>query len=148
MISLVFCEDCGEATEGHGKTCLICDTLLCVSCQREHGLGFCPEIEHINNNIGKCSVPMWMYPGLPAGFCGKPAYGKRPECEQYRNPCTNEMQRRDGRYNGYVPDLACSEHGGPEQKEVAHKGDPCMYCNIPHDDVPSGPCRARMAKTP
>lgn len=21
-----------------------------------------------------------------------------------------------------------------------HKGDPCIYCHLPHDDVPVGPC--------
>lgn len=26
----------------------------------------------------------------------------------------------------------------------AHFGDPCIYCHTPHDDVPSGPCVARL----
>lgn len=26
---------------------------------------------------------------------------------------------------------------------TAHKGDPCIYCSVPHDDVPPGPCSAR-----
>jgi len=25
-------------------------------------------------------------------------------------------------------------------KEYPHDGDPCKYCGVPHDDVPSGPC--------
>jgi hypothetical protein len=25
----------------------------------------------------------------------------------------------------------------------SHKGDPCVYCGVPHDDVPPGPCKAR-----
>lgn len=26
---------------------------------------------------------------------------------------------------------------------VSHKGDPCIYCNTPHDDVPVGACSGR-----
>lgn len=67
------------------------------------------------SEAGKCSVPMWMYPGIPAGLCGKAAYGKRPECKTYWNYSANEEMRTDGRYNGYVPGLACEEHGGPKK---------------------------------
>ena len=62
--------------------------------------------------IGKCSVPMWMM-GVPAGFCDEPAYGVPPPSKRYMNYCANEMQREDGRYDGYVPGLACPGHGGP-----------------------------------
>jgi hypothetical protein len=62
---------------------------------------------------GKCSVPMWSMGG-PAGFCDEPAYGKPPPSKMYRNGWTGEMMRMDGRYNGYVPGLACYGHGGPE----------------------------------
>jgi len=65
------------------------------------------------NGVGRCSVPMWQM-GAPAGFCDKPAYGKRPECKEWRNAYTGEMIRWDRRYNGYVPGLACPVHGGPE----------------------------------
>lgn len=60
--------------------------------------------QELTNGIGKCSVPMWCN-GLPAGFCDEPAYGKP----------TKEGQRR---YNGYVPHLACFNHGGPEIEET------------------------------
>lgn len=62
--------------------------------------------------LGTCSVPMWMG-GCPAGFCDEPAYGERPVCREYRDPYTGETFREDGRYSGYVPDLACPRHGGP-----------------------------------
>jgi hypothetical protein len=29
---------------------------------------------------------------------------------------------------------------------LAHFGDPCIYCGIPHDDVPPGPCRGDRTK--
>lgn len=32
-------------------------------------------------------------------------------------------------------------------KETAHKGYPCIYCGVPHDDVPRGPCRAKATLT-
>jgi len=65
-----------------------------------------------DHGVGKCSVPMWM-DGIPAGFCDEPAYGERPPCQEYRNS-SGDMIRTDGRYNGYVPGLACPAHGGPE----------------------------------
>lgn len=61
--------------------------------------------------IGRCSVPMWMG-GYPAGFCDRDAYGYRPKCREWRTS-SGEMMREDGRYNGYVPGLACPAHGGP-----------------------------------
>ena len=30
--------------------------------------------------------------------------------------------------------------------EVAHEGDPCIHCHTRHDDVPSGPCMARVSE--
>jgi hypothetical protein len=92
----------------------------------------------LTNGVGKCSVPMWMG-GCPAGFCDKPAYGKPPECKMFYNYAAGERQRLDGRYNGYVPGLACPSHGGPEP---THFGDPCVHCDAPHDDVAPGPCPA------
>jgi hypothetical protein len=62
---------------------------------------------------GKCSVPMWCGGG-PAGFCDRPAFGERPPCREFWNG--NTMQRTDGRYDGYVPGLACPAHGGPGQR--------------------------------
>jgi hypothetical protein len=97
-------------------------------------------LEHhqkLTNGVGKCSVPMWAH-GCPAGFCDQPAYGDRPPGREWRDAYTGEMKRFDGRYNGYVPGLACPAHGGPPP---THFGDPCIRCGIPHDDVPVGPCR-------
>lgn len=31
------------------------------------------------------------------------------------------------------------------QALLAHKGDPCLYCKVPHDDVPIGPCLGHPA---
>ncbi len=92
--------------------------------------------------VGKCSVPMWSG-GVPAGFCDAPAYGKPPPVKMYRSS-QGERVREDGRYNGYVPALACQDHGGPSLKEVSHQGDPCKFCGLPHDDVPIGPCVGRI----
>lgn len=97
----------------------------------------------LTNGVGKCSVPMWMG-GMPCGFCDEPAYGKRPEGKMYRNGWTGEMMRWDGKYNGYVPGLACVGHGGPEMPK--HKGDPCVHCGTPHDDVAVGPCPQTLEK--
>lgn len=92
--------------------------------------------------VGRCSVPMWCG-GAPAGTCDKPAYGERPSSKTWRNAYTGEEHRHDGRYNGYVPGLACEAHGGPARADVAHSGDPCKYCGTPHDEVAPGPCPAR-----
>jgi hypothetical protein len=69
------------------------------------------------NGGGKCSVPLFQN-GCPAGFCDKPAYGFPIPCKEYRNAYTGRMERVDGRYNGYVPYLACPTHGGPEKNEI------------------------------
>lgn len=63
--------------------------------------------------IGKCSVPMWMN-GCPAGFCDKDAYGEPPPRQEYRNRFTGRWEPIDGGYGGYVPALACPNHGGPK----------------------------------
>lgn len=62
---------------------------------------------------GKCSVPMWRN-GMPADFCDRPAYGERPPGETYWSYGAGREMRVDGRYNGFVPGLACPLHGGPE----------------------------------
>lgn len=67
------------------------------------------------NGEGKCSVPMWFLGG-PSGFCDEPAYGERPVCKTWRDPWTGETRREDGRYDGYVPSLACPAHGGPKSR--------------------------------
>lgn len=70
------------------------------------------------NGEGKCSVPMWQN-GFPNGFCDKTAYGKPTPCEEFRDR-DGKLRRTDGKYNGYVPGLACTGHGGPRKpkKEV------------------------------
>ena len=67
------------------------------------------------NGVGKCSVPMWSGFGMPDGFCDEEAYGNPPETEYYRR-YDGTLIRKDGRYSGYVPALACPNHGGPEKK--------------------------------
>lgn len=62
---------------------------------------------------GKCSVPMFQM-GMPAGYCDKPAYGSPSPCKQFYSYATGRMEREDGKYNGYVPGLACENHGGPK----------------------------------
>ena len=98
------------------------------------------HMELDETGVGKCSVPMWRC-GLPAGFCDEPAYGKPTKCAIYRDGHTGELFRADGKYNGYVPGLACPAHGGPKGRQ--HWGNPCKYCGTPHDDVEPGPCPGR-----
>ncbi len=64
------------------------------------------------NGIGKCSVPMWQG-GLPSGFCDEPAYGFPTKSPRIFNYGIMREQRLDGKYDGYVPALACPAHGGP-----------------------------------
>lgn len=80
---------------------------------------------------GKCSVPMWMG-GCPAGFCDERAFGERPPSREYRNGHTGRMQRFDGRYDGYVPGLACPAHGGPSVRVYM---DGNMFCAVRPDFV-------------
>lgn len=68
------------------------------------------------NGEGKCSAPVWCM-GSPSGFCDKPAYGERPEPEYYWcDAYSGERRRSDGKYDGYVPGLACPNHGGPRSR--------------------------------
>lgn len=72
----------------------------------------CSEIHKtLKDGKGKCSVPMWCN-GVPAGFCDKPAFGKPVKCDMYRDR-NGRLIRSDGKYEGYVPGLACVGHGGP-----------------------------------
>lgn len=64
------------------------------------------------DGVGKCSVPMWQG-GLPAGFCDKEAYGFPTKSPRIFNYGIMREQRLDGKYDGYVPALACPDHGGP-----------------------------------
>jgi hypothetical protein len=88
--------------------------------------------QELTDGVGKCSVPMWSV-GCPDGFCDRPAYGKPTPCQKFRDAWTGEVRRLDGRYNGYVPGLACVNHGGPEKP----KPDPAAYIDIVFDGPPS-----------
>jgi len=89
----------------------------------------------LTNGIGKCSVPMWMG-GLPAGFCDNEAYGKPIPCKRYRDAYTGQLERIDGKYSGYVPALACPNHGGPLKKEALHL---CAFCDKDFGSCKSNP---------
>lgn len=102
-----------------------------------------------SEGVGRCSVPMWQSGG-PAGFCDRPAYGKRPNAAVHRRWDGFEW-RDDGRYAGYVPGLACVHHGGPNSR-VFMDGD--AWCAVFPDFInlqesPSGfgatPEEARIA---
>jgi hypothetical protein len=101
--------------------------------------------ELLDEGIGKCSVPMFMYPGIPAGFCEKPAYGIPPPSSRHMNYFTNRMQRDDNRYDGYVPGLACVAHGGPRSR-VFKDGD--MFCAVFPDFINLQESESGWGKTP
>lgn len=77
--------------------------------------------KNLTNGEGRCSVPMFLC-GCPAGFCDSPAYGEYIDGERYprANHIRWEMQgkRMDGKFDGYVPGLACPNHGGPKKPEA------------------------------
>lgn len=93
---------------------------------------------------GLCSVPMWMN-GIPAGFCDRPAYGNRPNGSTWRNAYTGEEMRHDGRYNGYVPGLACECHGGPRIRTFK---DGNAWCAVKPDFVNLQESDAGFGDTP
>ena len=79
-----------------------------ADCPICHGTGVVVE------PVGECSVPLYWGWGAPAGPCGKPAYGERPESVYVLgNWWDGKLCRTDWRYAGIVPGLACLEHGGP-----------------------------------
>lgn len=65
----------------------------------------------LSEGRGKCSVPM--YNAFGECFCDKDAFGERPEGTRIKDAYTGRTFRLDGRYDGYVPGLACTDHGGP-----------------------------------
>lgn len=94
-----------------GKNCGCTDGVNHSSeCQQEHE-DACAGV------LGRCSVPMWVN-GCPAGTCGEKAYGTRPPSRMVWHAPQQRMVREDGRYDGYVPGLACPNHGGPQAGEV------------------------------
>lgn len=101
------------------------------------------------DGVGRCSVPMWLG-GSPAGFCDQPAYGERPDTTVHRRWDGFEW-RDDGRYTGYVPGLACVQHGGPDSRVFM---DGSAWCAVRPDFInlqesPAGfgatPAEARVA---
>lgn len=87
---------------------------------------------------GKCSVPMWCA-GVPDGRCDALAFGVYIDGPRFRDGWTGELRRRDGGYIGYVPDLACPVHGGPQptgprvfQDGFSENGRP-MWCAVYED---------------
>ena len=77
-----------------------------------------PHHHELTDGVGKCSVPMWSGCGGEAGFCDAPAYGPPTPCEMRRGPYWDPAPRRvDGKFSGYVPGLACPNHGGPTQPD-------------------------------
>lgn len=96
------------------------------------------------DGIGRCSVPMWMN-GCPSGHCDEPAYGERPVCRQWYNAYSGDMMREDGRYSGYVPDLACSMHGGPTSRVFM---DGNAWCAVRPDFINLQESPAGFGETP
>lgn len=87
-----------------------------------------------------CTVPMWC-DGLPAGTCGKPAFGIYIEGPTFRDGWTGEVRRIDGKWRGYVAGACCPMHGGPEktgprvyQDGYSASGRP-MWCAVYEDFV-------------
>lgn len=81
--------------------------------------------------FGLCSVPMWNG-GCPSGFCDRQAYGERPHSPMVMNYSAGRMVRRDRKYDGYVPGLACPHHGGPTSR-VFMDGD--SWCAVRGDFI-------------
>lgn len=65
----------------------------------------------LKDGKGKCSVPMWRN-GVPAGFCDQDAFGPPVPSARWTDGY-GRTHRIDGKYDGYVPGLACPAHGGP-----------------------------------
>lgn len=96
------------------------------------------------HGIGKCSVPMRCM-GMDAGHCDEPAYGKRPPFKGWTNRYTGERVRNDGKYNGYVPGLACPRHGGPDTRCFV---DGNKWCAVAPDFVNLAESLAGFGDTP
>jgi hypothetical protein len=90
------------------------------------------------DGVGKCSVPMWGG-GCPADFCDKPAYGDRLPTKFRMNYCSGQEYAEDGGYSGYVPALACPQHGGPKSRVFI---DGNAYCAVLPDfiNLQESPC--------
>jgi hypothetical protein len=96
------------------------------NCGCTDGVSHSPECKQEHDDaaagvMGRCSVPMWMH-GCPAGHCDHKAYGVRPPSRTFWSYPQGRMVREDGRYDGYVPGLACPGHGGPEAPNARLSG--------------------------
>ena len=91
-----------------------------------------------SDGVGKCSVPMWLG-GSPAGFCNEPAYGEPPKSRMVWHAPRQQYVREDGRYDGYVPGLACVCHGGPKSRVFL---DGNQWCAVWPDfiNIQESPC--------
>jgi len=96
--------------------------------------------QELKDGKGKCSVPMWI-DGCPAGFCDNDAFGKYIDGERYPREhwIKPEMRgkRSDGKYDGYVPGLACVGHGGPKCPGIEIEPNVFSGCNQSHGDCPT-----------
>ncbi len=98
---------------------------------------------------GKCSVPMWCE-GFPSGFCDEAAFGKPPHSPRIMNYPMGRDQRLDGRYDGYVPGLACPRHGGPRARTFRDGNAWCAvkrdFINLQESDAGFGNTREEAIK--
>lgn len=87
----------------------------------------------------------WGY-GMLAGACDKPAYGERPWSQQRWSPVRGEYVREDGRYNGYVPGLACPAHGGPKAPDRCPDG--CQGIDLGDSSYSGCECKGATCDCP
>jgi len=68
-----------------------------------------------NKVLGPCSCPMWSG-GTPAGQCGKDAYSLYIDGPMIWHSARQTTVRYNHQYySGYVPGLACPNHGGAKK---------------------------------
>lgn len=79
-----------------------------------HALGYADWIEAYHYvPQGRCRHPMWWGSGMPAGHCGKPAWGDNYSHPKATNPTEwNAAHRRESPVWNPLP-MACPRHGGP-----------------------------------
>ena len=101
-------------------------------------MAICNEYhKKLTNGKGKCSVPMWCM-GVPAGFCDKDAFGFRLKPKKYINRRTRLIEfDYEGRYDGYVPYLACPAHGGPKCPGIEIEPGVFSGCDQSFGDCPT-----------
>lgn len=74
---------------------------------------------------------------MPAGFCDEDAFGERPHSPRVYHGPKNAYVRDDGKYDGYVPGLACPGHGGPKCPGIELGDGNFTGCNQSHGDCPT-----------